>query len=224
VGAAPFGFKGAGFSSMRNPLRRHYGRGDLHFVTFSCYRRRPFLGTARARNRFVRILDEVRSRHAFKLIGYVVMPEHVHLLLSEPRKGTPSKVLQVLKQKVSRALRGRGKKPMPGQLSLPFCRTAADAEAFWQRRFYDFNVWSEKKVKEKLEYMHANPVNRKLVPHPKEWPWSSWSYYMKGEKGLIRIDSLEERARNDKTGEKKAKSKPAALEPKSAAPRFVPSG
>ena len=152
---------------MRNPLRRHYGRGDLHFVTFSCYRRRPFLGTARARNRFVRILDEGRSRHAFKLIGYVVMPEHVHLLLSEPRKGAPSKV--------------------------PFCRTAADAEAFWQRRFYDFNVWSEKKVKEKLEYMHANPVNRKLVPHPKEWPWSSWSYYMKGEKGLIRIDSLEER-------------------------------
>ncbi|MFI5059021.1 MAG: transposase, partial [Candidatus Acidiferrales bacterium] len=108
---------------MRNPLRRHYGRGDLHFVTFSCYRRRPLLGTARARNRFVRILDEVRSRHAFKLIGYVVMPEHVHLLMSEPRKGTPSKVLQVLKQKVSRALRGRGKKSVPGQLSLPFSRT-----------------------------------------------------------------------------------------------------
>jgi len=76
---------------------------------------------------------------------------------------------------------------------VPFCRTAADAEAFWQRRFYDFNVWSEKKVKEKLEYMHANPTNRKLVPHPKEWPWSSWPYYTKGEKGLIRIDSLEER-------------------------------
>jgi len=88
---------------MRNPLRRYYGRGDLHFITFSCYRRLPLLGTARARNRFVRILEEVRLRHAFKLIGYVVMPEHVHLLLSEPEKGTPSKVLQVLKQKVSRA-------------------------------------------------------------------------------------------------------------------------
>jgi putative transposase len=63
---------------MRNPLRRHYGRGDLHFVTFSCYRRRPFLGTRHARDRFVRVLNEVRSRHAFKLLGYVVMPEHVH--------------------------------------------------------------------------------------------------------------------------------------------------
>ena len=192
MGAAPFGFKGAGFSSMRNPLRRHYGRGDLHFVTFSCYRRRPFLGTRRARDRFVRILGEVRSRHAFKLIGYVVMPEHVHLLLSEPKKGSPSKVLQVLKQKVSRALRGRGKKSVPGQLLLPFSRMATDATAFWQRRFYDFNVWSAEKLREKLEYMHANPVKRKLAVHPKDWPWSSWSHYAKGEKGLIRIDNVEE--------------------------------
>ena len=119
------------------------------------------------------------------------MSEHVHLLLSEPKKGTPSKVLQVLKQKVSRALRGRGTNSVPGQLSLSFPRRAGDSTAFWQRRFYDFNVWSEKKLKEKLEYMHANPVSRKLVVHPKEWPWSSWSYYAKGEKGLIRIDSLE---------------------------------
>jgi putative transposase len=71
---------------MRNPLRRYYGSGDLRFITFSCYRRLPFLGTRRARDRFVRILDEVRSRHGFRLIGYVVMPEHVHLLVSEPRK------------------------------------------------------------------------------------------------------------------------------------------
>jgi putative transposase len=193
LGAAPFGFKGAGFSSMRNPLQRHYGRGDLHFVTFSCYRRRPLLGTARARNRFVRILDEVRSRHAFKLIGYVVMPEHVHLLMSEPRKGTPSKVLQVLKQKISRALRGRGKNSVPGQLSLQFSRTATGSAAFWQRRFYDFNVWSAEKLREKLEYMHANPVKVKLVLHPKDWPWSSWSHYVKGEEGLIPIDSVGER-------------------------------
>ena len=141
---------------MRNPLRRHYGRGDLLFVTFSCYRRRPFLGTRRARDRFVRILDEVRCRHAFRLIGYVVMPEHVHMLLSERKKGTPSKMLQVLKQKVSRSLRGRGQKSVPGQLSFPFPRIGTGAAAFWQRRFYDFNVWSGTKVKEKLEYMHAN--------------------------------------------------------------------
>jgi len=80
-----------------------------------------------------------------------------------------------LKQKVSRAL---GEKP--------------NGAAFWQRRFYDFNVWSAKKVNEKLEYMHLNPVKRKLVSHPKDWRWSSWSYYAKGESGLLRIDALGE--------------------------------
>ena len=192
LGAAPFGFKGAGFSSMRNPLRRYYGLGDLHFVAFSCYRRRPFLGRGRARDRFVKILDEVRSRHKFRVLGYVVMPEHVHLLLSEPEQGSPSKVLQVLKQKVSRALRGRTKSSSD-QLSLPLSAQGLEAKHFWQRRFYDFNVWSEKKVCEKLNYMHRNPVDRKLVVHPKDWPWSSWSHYAKGEAGLLRIDNFEEK-------------------------------
>ncbi len=135
------------FSPMRNPLRRYYGWGDLHFVTFSCYRRLPYLGTRRARDRFVKILDEVRSRYEFHIVGYVVMPEHVHLLLSEPAKGNPSKILQVLKQKVSRALRRKPRRSAPGQLSLAFPEAGADAGAFWQRRFYDFNVWSAKKVK-----------------------------------------------------------------------------
>jgi len=179
---------------MRHPLKRHYGKGDLHFVTFSCYHRRSLLGTLQVRSCFVGVLDEVRSRHAFKLIGYVVMPEHVHLLLSEPNEGTPSKVLQVLKQKVSSALRGTEKKSVPAQLSRAF-PPAADTAPFWQRRFYDFNVWSSEKLQEKLEYMHANPVKRKLVVHPKDWPWSSWSHYVKGEEGLIRMDSVEESGR-----------------------------
>jgi len=176
---------------MRNPLRRYYGLGDLHFVTFSCYRRRAFLRTRRARDCFLKILDEVRSRHKFRVLGYVVMPEHVHLLLSEPAKGDPSKVLQVLKQKVSRALRRQPRRSASGQLSLAFPEAETET-AFWQRRFYDFNVWSAKKVKEKLEYMHGNPVKRKLVTHPKDWPWSSWSHYAKGEEGLLRIDTLGE--------------------------------
>ena len=64
---------------------------------------------------------------------------------------------------------------------------------FWQRRFYDFIVWSGRKLREKLEYMHRNPVERKLVGQSKDWPWSSWSHYEKGEKGLIRIDDLHQK-------------------------------
>jgi putative transposase len=176
---------------VRHPLKRFYGRRHLHFITFSCYRRRAYLGTVRARNCFVTILHQVRSRYAFALIGYVVMPEHVHLLIGEPRRGNPSKALQVLKQRVSRALR-RKKRAPPKQLRLPFSVAEQESPAFWQRRFYDFNVWSEKKVREKLIYMHRNPVARKLVSHPKDWPWSSWPHYAIEQPGLLAIDSLEE--------------------------------
>ena len=180
---------------MRNPLRRYYGRGDLHFVTFSCYRRRPLLGARRTRDRFVRILDQVRVYYGFRLVGYVVMPEHVHLLMSEPKRGDPSKVLQALKQRVSRGLLPNRTRHSSRQLRLGLARSPAAEPHFWQRRFYDFNVWSAAKVREKLEYMHANPVKRKLVEHPRMWPWSSWSHY-EGERGLIPIDAAVPSARS----------------------------
>jgi putative transposase len=115
-----------------------------------------------------------------ELLGYVVMSEHVHLLMSEPLPRTPSIILQVLKQNVSRALRER-KNASDEESELAFARAAGQFPAFWQRRFYDFNVWSEKKLREKLDYMLRNPVERRLVQHPKDWPWSSGSFYEKGE-------------------------------------------
>ena len=77
-------------------------------------------------------------------------------------------------------------------MAFRFDEDGQEWKAFWQERFYDFNVYRSGKVKEKLNYMHANPVLRGLVQHPKDWPWSSWSFYAKGESGLIGIDPWEE--------------------------------
>ena len=109
---------------MPKNLKRIYGFGHLHFLTFSCYRRLPLLGSARG-HLFVQILGQVREEYGFKLAGYVVMPEHVHLLISEPARGTPSTVVKMLKQRVSHQL---GRQSVPARI-LP---------QFWQRRFYDF--------------------------------------------------------------------------------------
>jgi len=98
---------------MTEGLERHYGHGHLHFITFSCYHRLPLLKTVHARDTFVQELARVRTETGFRLLGYVVMPEHVHLLMSEPIIGTPSEAMQKLKQRVSRKIRGDAAKHQP---------------------------------------------------------------------------------------------------------------
>ena len=77
--------------------------------------RLPFLRTARNRDRFLSILEQTRGRYRFVVLGYVVMPEHIHLLITEPEIGTPSTVMQVLKQRTARALLPKQKRPEPRQ-------------------------------------------------------------------------------------------------------------
>src|SRR5437868_12620964 len=89
---------------MPSRLRRIYGLRDFHFITCSCYRRQPLLGTRHARDVFLRIFEQVRRKYKFEVVGYVVMPEHFHILIAEPETGNPSTVLQVLKQSVAHRL------------------------------------------------------------------------------------------------------------------------
>jgi len=99
------------------------------------------------------------------------MPEHVHMLVNEPAHGTLAKAMQSLKQSVARRLALRAPDP------------------FWQARYYDFNVWSERKFVEILRYIHRNPVARGLVARPEDWDWSSFRHYLTGESGPVEIES-----------------------------------
>jgi putative transposase len=153
---------------MTKGLVRYQKTGDLHFVTFSCSGRRPFLATPTARNIFERSLEKMRVRYHFVILGYVVMPEHVHLLVSEPENIALSKALQALKLSVAVQRKQR---------------------PFWQARYYDFNVFTNAKRVEKLNYMHRNPVARGLVAEPDAWAWSSFRHYSMGEIGTVRIES-----------------------------------
>ena len=169
-------------------LKRLYGKGHLHFITFSCYRRLPLLKTARARDVLVNEMGKIRDEMGFRLVGYVVMPEHVHLLISEPPGETPSTVMHQLKLRVAKRLRGKVRRRVAGQRELPFAPCTEPPRSFWQTRFYDFNVYTEGKKKEKLNYMHANPIVRGIVKHPRDWPWSSWEFYWGKAKPLLVMD------------------------------------
>jgi putative transposase len=171
---------------MPSRLHRTYGAHHLHFITCSCYRRLPLLSRAHSRDCFLAILEQVRVRYRFVVVGYVVMPEHVHLLITEPEIGNPSTIMQVLKQRTARALLPKRKRKDPRQRSL--FGAESQRRAFWQQRFYDFNVWTTKKRVEKLRYMHRNPVKRGLVESPEQWRWSSYRFYLLGEMGPVRVN------------------------------------
>ncbi len=90
---------------MRLKPVRYQSQRCLHFITFSCYRRMKLLDSVDARNAFERELERVRRWYGCYITGYVVMPEHVHLLISEPERSELSVVMQMLKQITSRRLR-----------------------------------------------------------------------------------------------------------------------
>jgi putative transposase len=132
------------------------------------------------------------------VLGYVVMPEHVHLLVSEPQRETLSKAIQALKLGFVRSMlcasavvtTPRSRKT--GETwGTPVLGTPAGPDRFWQARFYDFNVWTEHKRIEKFRYIHRNPVARGLVSSPELWRWSSYRWYVCGETGPVRINDTD---------------------------------
>jgi putative transposase len=151
-------------------LKRFHESGQSHFVTFCCYHRRPLFKSSEAKQTFESALERVRRSFGFSVYGYVVMPEHVHLLVEEPQNESLADALKSLKQGVSRRLIG-------------------DAEHFWQKRYYDFNVRNREQFVEKLRYIHRNPVKRGLCERPEDWQWSSFLQHSSGVDGRVEIES-----------------------------------
>jgi putative transposase len=157
-------------------LKRLHHSGQSHFLTFSCYHRLPHLAQMQMQSAFLLALEQSRRRFAMRVYGYVVMPEHVHLLLSEPAGGRLSRFVQMLKTTVTVQARMRGE------------RTAGQSP-FWQARYFDHNVRNNEGFITQLRYIHRNPVKRGLCAAPEDWPWSSFRAWAQGEIGTVEVES-----------------------------------
>jgi putative transposase len=153
---------------MPSGLVRYHHTGNFHFITFSCFHRFPYLATPSACDLFENALERIRRSCQLVVAGYVVMPEHVHLLINEPKSGDIASAIRALKLSVTLRRRER---------------------PFWQERYYDFNVHNDEKRIEKLRYMHRNPVVRGLVASPEKWKWSNFPHYATGFVGTVEIES-----------------------------------
>lgn len=177
---------------IRKTCRRYNIPQHAHFLTFSCFRRRPFLSRDRSRGWMVNGVRLACERHRVDLWAWVIMPEHVHLLVfPREREYSISGFLATMKQSVAKRAAAHVRAEAPAFVPQMTDRQPNGRATlrFWQRGGgYDQNLWSADKVWEKIDYIHANPVRRKLVARPEDWPWSSHGDYAGTREGPLPIN------------------------------------
>ncbi len=166
-------------------------QGHAHFLTFSCYRRLPLLSKDRSRRWFIDALEQARRRCQFDLWAWVIMPEHVHLLLC-PRLPMyrMGDILARIKRPVGVLAIEYLRRQTPRFLErLTVKHRGRTYHRFWQAGpGYDRNLWTPAAIHESIAYIHGNPVRRGLVDIPEAWPWSSAADWAGHVNPLIRVD------------------------------------
>ena len=174
--------------------RRTYNEpGHAHELTFSCYHGHKFLLSDRVRAWFRDAMDTARAKFEFDLWAYVLMPEHVHLIV---RPCLPAydigKICQAIKEPVGRAAMKYLRKHRPDWLpKLTRCRGKRQERMFWQSGGgYDRNVEEPSTLMAMIEYIHLNPVRRRLVEQAVDWEWSSAASLEDVGESPIRLDAI----------------------------------
>jgi len=166
----------------RKQVKHYHEPGDFHELTFSCYGRRPLLTNDDWRRRLSRHIDTASDEASFDLVAFVYMPEHLHLLVY-PRLPVPDigRFLARLKQPFSKEIKGILIGSQSGLLQRLTVRERPGKHCFrfWQEGpGFDRNIFSVDALSASIDYIHYNPVARKLCERATEWPWSSARYYL----------------------------------------------
>jgi putative transposase len=183
---------------MTRGLHRLHHSGQSHFITVSCYRREQRFVSAASRDLFLLCLEAMRRKFVVLVYGYVVMPEHVHLLMSEPKVKVLDDAMHWLKLTFSKRWKSlRKQNGFEDGEELELTSPGEEVERkpekpsgrFWQKRGFDRNVRDAREFANVLDYIHRNPVKRELVKIPEEWTWSSYRHYAYREVLLVEIES-----------------------------------
>lgn len=173
-------------------LRHFDNLGTARFVTFSCYHRYRLLRSEDSIGPFLEELESARRAHRFHVLGYVVMPDHVHLVIYPHGKLAVGRVIGEIKRRSAFRIISSWKEqnqPILGRVEVS--RSGKTGHAFWQPRGYDHNCRTPETVREKINYCHMNPVRARLVAEPRDWPWSSYRWYIGDRQGPVYIDEIE---------------------------------
>jgi len=171
------------------PRLRHYDNlGTARFVTFSCYHRYQLLTDSEDIRILLAWLDRVCVEREIRVLGYVIMLEHVHLVLHPPDESQVGRVVGEIKSRSARDILGRWKQRADRRLRKLLKPGSSSGYQFWQLRCYDHNCRTPETVLEKIEYCHKNPVNRDLASSMEGWRWSSYGWYHGAKDVALEID------------------------------------
>jgi putative transposase len=171
----------------RKTIKHYDTPGHAHYLTFSCFRRQPFFDHPQLALWVWDAVTKAKQRHPFDLWAYVIMPEHLHLLVWPQKSVRISDILYAVKQSVTKRVLLWAPTEHPTLFqAMADVRSGSDVvHRFWLRGpGYDRNLWTPHDIHEKIRYIHANPVRRGLVTHPGDWLWSSWAAWHEGETPL----------------------------------------
>jgi putative transposase len=165
----------------RKRIKHYYEPGDLHELTFSCYSRLPLLDDDKARTLLCQSIDRAIGHHAFGLVAFVLMPEHVHLLVSTLAANPEiDALLFAIKRPFSYRMKQHYELIGSRWQTRLVVRERPGKQAFrfWEEGpGYDRNLSQSAAIVASIEYIHMNPVRRGLVERARDWKWSSCRWY-----------------------------------------------
>jgi len=161
---------------MPKGQKQVYGKGELHFATCNFFRRQPKMALEKHRDLFVQLLEEVRVKFRFNVVGYVAMPTHFHLLMSEPGIDTADNSIQTIRQRFGRR----------------YNASARTDEQVWETRYADLHVFGADGILARLNFMHQAPVKAGLVEQATDWEWSSARRYAGLPEGVVTMEPFQE--------------------------------
>jgi len=166
--------------------------GTIRFVTFSCYHRYGWLTEHEVPETFLKRLDEIRVQNGIGVLAYVIMPDHIHLVLFSPDTRALTETVKQLKAQTAEDVLSLWKSrdgAIPARLQIEDPEYPSEHH-LWQSGCEDSNCRGGQSVREKIQHCHTNPVRRGLVREPGEWPWSSYRWFQ-GERDVpLQIDTI----------------------------------
>ena len=173
-------------------LPRYHIEGHIYYITTVTYGRLPIFTRPSFIIPLIDSLNFYRYKQQFKLVGYVIMPDHIHLMIWPYGESTPTEIMRDFKKftavRIIRQAEVEGNADWLAAFQQAGEETERSQNKVWQDSYWDKNIYSDHILRQKLNYIHRNPVRAGLVEQPEQYAYSSYRNYVNGDDSLIEID------------------------------------